>query len=274
MFLKFDLFHETYKKLWFDEKAATDKHEKAVQSFIKAFKYLMNHLSIGLNNELIKDSYYLLTGVKLSDKKIESILVSYYSNQEESTHVCAATIHKAIYETIKIKKVQFAMLLTNYILIRNGYSIITIFPSEIDKYKHATRNLNLDWTYLYGFIVANELHVRKSDMKIKSTPLVFTKETFMKGIIKHKNKLKKDYQVQSIYLYGSLSRNLNNLSSDVDMLIVMNDKQLEHFEKIQLIASCKKYLEEKIGVRIDLIEIRSAIKLFGTRGISQAIKIY
>ena len=36
----------------------------------------------------------------------------------------------------------------------------------------------------------------------------------------------------------------------------------------------RKYLEKNLEIRIDLIDIRSAIKLFGTRGIGQAIKIY
>ena len=273
-YLKYDMFHEVYKKLWLDIDTAKDSREKDILSYIKSLKYLMNQLSAGINPYLIKDSYYLLTGRKLSEKKVETILVIYYSSQEESAHICATMIHKAIYETIKTKKVQYAMLLTNYVLLRNGYSMITIFQSEIGKYRHAISNLKNDWTYLYGFIVANELFIRNSDLKIQATPLRYTKETFMKEVIKYKDKLINEYQIKNLYLYGSLSRKQNNLSSDVDMLIIMDDDKLAYFEKVQLIASCKKYLEKKLEIRIDLIDIRSAIKLFGTRGIGQAIKIY
>lgn len=273
-YLKYDMYHEIYKKLWFDQDTAKDCREKDILAYIKSFKYLMNNLSSGINPDLIKDSYFLLTGAKLSDKKVEKILVSYYSNHEESGHICATMIHKAIYETVKTKKIQFAMLLTNYVLLRNGYTIITIFQSEIEKYRHAVRNLETDWTYLYGFIVANELYIRNSDLRIQDTPLRYTKDSFMSEIIKHKNRLIHDFKIQNIYLYGSLSRNQSNLSSDVDMLIIMDEKHLEYFEKVQLIASCKKYLEKNLEIRIDLIDIRSAIKLFGTRGIGQAIKIY
>jgi len=273
-YLKYDMFHEVYKKLWFDMDTAKDSREKDILSYIKSLKYLMSQLSSGITPDLVRDSYYLLTGSKLSEKKVEKILISYYSNHEESGHICATMIHKAIYETVKTKKIQFAMLLTNYVLLRNGYAIITIFQSEIGKYRHAIKNLASDWTYLYGFIVANELYIRNNDLRIQDTPLRYTKDSFMSEIIKHKYRLIHDFKIQNIYLYGSLSRNQNNQSSDVDMLIIMDEKHLEYFEKVQLVASCKKYLEKKLEIRIDLIDIRSAIKLFGTRGIGQAVKIY
>lgn len=273
-YLNYDVFHEVYKKLWFDMDTAKDSREKDILAYIKSLKYLMNNLSSGINPDLLRDSYFLLTGAKLSKKKTENILVSYYSNHEESGYICATMIHKVIYETVKTKKNQYAMLLSNYILLRKGYHMITIFQSEIKKYQHAIRNLSSDWTYLYGFILANELYIRHSDLKIQDTPLNYTKETFMKAIIEVKERLVEVYRIKNIYLYGSLARNQNNLSSDVDMLIIMDDKNLEYFEKVQLVTSCKKYLEKKLKIRIDLIEIRSAIKLFGTRGIEQAIKIY
>lgn len=273
-YLGYDLFHEFYKKKWLDQVKAMTKQEKDVQSYISSFKFIYGNKSIGISEYLIRDSYYLLTGIRMSQKKINDILVSYYSVRENSAYVNATQIHRIILQNVKVNKKQFAMLLTNYILLRNGHGLITIYPSEIDKYNYSIKHLDRDWTYLYGFIVANEIHNRKANENVKNRPLKFTKDSFISKVLDYRKVLVNTYMIEHIYLYGSLSRGLSNPSSDVDLLIIMNDKEIPYYKKIELVSKCKKYLEKEMDIRIDLIDIKSGIKIFGTRGIEKSIKIF
>jgi len=45
------------------------------------------------------------------------------------------------------------------------------------------------------------------------------------------------------------------------------------YEKYQMIDLCKKYLENLLEIRVDLIDIKMAIEQFGTKGIQRAVKI-
>ena len=76
-----------------------------------------------------------------------------------------------------------------------------------------------------------------------------------------------------MYLYGSLTKDFVHSSSDIDFLVVMDDKDMAIYEKYQMIDLCKKYLENLLEIRVDLIDIKIAIMQFGTKGIQRAVKI-
>ena len=45
----------------------------------------------------------------------------------------------------------------------------------------------------------------------------------------------------------------------IDFLVVMDDKDMAIYEKYQMIDLCKKYLENLLEIRVDLIDIKMAI---------------
>jgi len=243
VYMKCDVIHETYKLLWFDKIDAKTKAEKEVKCYIDAFKYLLNNKREGITKHLLKRTYYLLTGHNLSDPKLVKILEDYYRKREDSAHINAAIIHQAIYKLNPRKKLTYAHLLMNYSLFQQGYTLFTLYPSEIGKYQHAIKHITDDWTILYGVIVANELHNRKNEQNIVNNQMILSKEEIILKIIEHKEEIKKKYEIDSFYLYGSLLKGLEHRSSDIDFLIVINQK-LATYEKYKIIASCKKYLEE------------------------------
>lgn len=273
VYMKCDVIHETYKLLWFDKIDAKTNAEKEAKCYIDALKYLLNNKCEGITKKLLNTTYYLLTGHNLSNRKITKILEDYYCKREDSAHVNAAIIHQCIYKLNPKKKLPYAHLLTNYSLFQRGYTLFTLYPSEIGKYQYAIKNILNDWTIIYGVIVANELHNRKNEECIVGKQMILSKEEIMLQIIKHKEEIIDKYKIESFYLYGSLLKGLQHQSSDIDFLIVIN-QSLATYEKYKIITSCKQYLEDMLKSKVDLIDISQAISIFGTNGIQKSIKIY
>lgn len=272
-YLKYDVNHEAYKHLWFDKIETRTKAEKDVKNYINALKYLMANQAEGLTKELIRISYYLLTNHRLSERRLEYILTEYYSKKEQSAHINAAMMHQIIYGMKISNSVRYAHLLTKYILMTQKYSAIILYPSEIGKYQYALKYIESDWTIMYGFFVANELHVRKNDQKISEKPFSTSKEELINCLLLHKDEVREKYRITDMYLYGSLTKDFVHSSSDIDFLVVMDDKDMAVYEKYQMIDLCKKYLENLLEIRVDLIDIKTAIMQFGTKGIQRAVKI-
>ena len=67
--------------------------------------------------------------------------------------------------------------------------------------------------------------------------------------------IKKHYQVKSLLLFGSLSRGDNTEESDIDLLVDMPPKIFQ-------LMSLHELLEEKLGVKVDLVRKHSRLSQF------------
>jgi uncharacterized protein len=63
----------------------------------------------------------------------------------------------------------------------------------------------------------------------------------------HKNRLFSDYPIESMAIFGSYSRNVNSLDSDLDILVEFNDKIGIRF------IDLADEIEQIVGVKVDLV---------------------
>jgi hypothetical protein len=82
-----------------------------------------------------------------------------------------------------------------------------------------------------------------------------TRDEITDFLTTHKVELKQSYGVQQIILFGSYARQTARDDSDIDLAVELDDdkKTLTNF------FGLKRYLEEKLGKRIDL-GIKGAMK--------------
>jgi len=81
------------------------------------------------------------------------------------------------------------------------------------------------------------------------------KELVIKKLKKIKNHLRKEYGIEKIGLFGSLVRNEQNESSDIDLLIEIQAEMLSLIKYMKL----KFFLEDVLGRKVDLV-LNRAIK--------------
>ena len=69
------------------------------------------------------------------------------------------------------------------------------------------------------------------------------------------HKLKSDYGVKSLRLFGSVARGENKESSDIDLFVEMPPKALK-------VAALKNYLQDLLGRGVDIVRSRSSLDPF------------
>ena len=73
-----------------------------------------------------------------------------------------------------------------------------------------------------------------------------TREEYIALITSHAEELKKNFDITSLRLFGSVARNEHHEGSDVDIYVEMPPK-------IFLMVRLKAYLEKLLGCRVDII---------------------
>jgi len=81
------------------------------------------------------------------------------------------------------------------------------------------------------------------------------KELIIKKLKEIKDYLRKEYGIENIGLFGSLVRNEQNESSDIDLLIEIQAEMLSLIKYMKL----KFFLEDILGRKVDLV-LKRAIK--------------
>jgi len=81
------------------------------------------------------------------------------------------------------------------------------------------------------------------------------KQKILSILKKHAEKLRENFKVKSLYLFGSIARDEATSRSDVDILVDFSSKEIGFFELLEL----KDYLESILKAKVDLVT-RDAVK--------------
>jgi uncharacterized protein len=270
---KLDLPHEIYKQICLDNYTPQTKHEKLVKRNADAFRYLINCTSCDVDENLILTSYFILTGRKLSTKNVNYILSKYYHRLDDFPHQKASSLHLDIIDMKVDKKVEYAFLLANYVLIKRGYYPIIVYPNDRELYKDAVKQRKHNPNQFYLFLVQAEHFIRKSHNhkrllteEIKNLNEIIT-------ILKNESEvLKQRFYVKELYLYGSHVKQSNISTSDIDILVVL-DKSVINYEKYEIIKKIKERLYGIMGCRVDVMEFDHALTALEIHEMTHSITI-
>lgn len=247
-----DLPHERFKLIILDNFKAESKTEGKVKSFADAYLYLINNTNQSLTAKIIKKAYFLLTDIMLDDEKCKNILEEFYKHYDETSHYLAALMHFAVLENVEDRKIEFAFMMSNLVMLKkNRYPFIP-YDFMFDAYFNAIENKNISkLMYIYTQIefnskpklVQSELNQEKIIEEIKSC----------KSILKHK------YDVKKLYLYGSFAKQKTALSSDLDLLVIY-DSELINLERSKNNDQLAKFLKSKLEITIDILDFTHALE--------------
>jgi predicted nucleotidyltransferase len=261
-----DLCHEQFKRISLGYEKPINEYQKKVKRFADSYNYLLNNISSIFDEQLIKSVYYLLASEELSKKNIITILKVFYENLEFGIAERILEIKKAIISINTKNCVQFSMMIVNYILIKNKYEPIILYRNDHKVYWSLDFSSNKE---LYGFLL-DRIYRRKKMMQ-KATKKI-DKLDVISQLKNQRNLIVKEYKVSSLYLYGSIVKDLHNSESDVDFLISFSD-DLIPFEVVVLKEKVKSYLGKLCMYEIDLIDFNEAIVNLETYEMENIIKI-
>ena len=246
-----NLPHERYKKIVFDYIEALSKEERLVKSLADSYLYAISNVNQPLSIDILNKSYYLLTGFFLDKEKIELILSSYYYNNNTDVINKVINVHKAILFYAEDRRIEYAFIISNYIMLKSGRGQLIPHPSYINEYNI---NLRID-DYTKWIILFSQMEDR---IALDTNHQLPNKIEIISRIKTISETLKTNYKVSFLALYGSIVKDLQNESSDIDFLIKFDDNLID-FEKGLLREKTLEYLKGEIDSRVDLIDFNHAL---------------
>lgn len=257
--------HERYKNIINNTYPALSKEELNVKRLANAYLYVLNNTKQPFSNVLINDAYYLLTKKRLSFRKIDNILSTYYFNSNENIYLLITLIHSLIIKEIKVRKYEFAFLISNYILIKNQKQLIIPRLCFKQKYKLAVKNNSTD-----GFV--SLFSTMDNKIRVSKAKKIITQEIIKDTLILYKRKLVDDFSINAIFLYGSYAKNNMNYQSDIDLLVIFNVENNLH-EKNSKKILLSNYLEKLFSKTVEVIDFEYAIKKLDISEMENIIRI-
>ena len=244
--------HERFKRIAMDDYKAESKQEVKVKRLANAYLYLLNNIQQSFTKELLEHTYFLLTNKRLNKNKIQNILTEFYKNYDESSHYLVAYLHLVILEQIKIQSIEFALMISNYILLKKGRFPIIPYLNVQKNYKKIIKNKDLN--QMMYFIAQSEAISKPNFIQTS-----LDKDTIVYKFKEMKEELKKKFCLSKLYLYGSYAKENITVSSDLDLLVIF-EKEMIPIEKGLIVDKLRKYLEKIFQVKIDLLDFSHALK--------------
>lgn len=248
----YGLPHERFKRIILDDFKAESREEKAVKQFANAYLYILNNIHQSVTNELLQESYYLLTHEQLDKEISKQILETYYIHYDENSHYVAMMIHFKILELVRIRSIEFAFMISNLIMLKKGRYPLIPYEYMYEIYKKTIQDKNKD-----------KLMVLFSEIEAISKPYEnhsnLSKEEIIVKIRESRQYLIKNYHIKKLYLYGSYAKEKVTTQSDLDLLVIF-DKEKLPLEKGMVIKNLTDYLENKIKIHLDILDFTHALE--------------
>lgn len=248
-----------------DKVYPTTKSEFQLKAIADSRCYLLHNLSNLIDRSLFIKSYYLLTGKKLIKEKASSLMNIYY--QFKNFGLCQLIV-ELIYQIgkmINFRKTEYALLLMNYFFTREFGFEIRIPQSRYQEIKRMfqSREKVLE---IFMFIKQISKPENKQNRHLDINEVL----AFFKT---NKNNLISAFSIKNLYLFGSYAEGTNHSKSDLDLLVIFDDRMMG-MEKILNRKKLLSYLEEQLGVNIDLLFFRDAIEAIDVMSLNNLLAIY
>lgn len=112
------VIQENVKKIYYDFEHYTASFEILIKKLCNSSNYIFNNINQSFTEELLIQTYFLLTN-ELLDKEIATKIVEiYYKNIDVAPHSLSALLHLYITNNIIKNNIEFAFLISNYIMLK------------------------------------------------------------------------------------------------------------------------------------------------------------
>jgi len=269
--ISYDLAHEDYKLIALNQKEANTLIEKKVKRIADTFLYLLNQTSQILDSELIKTAYYLLTKKGMSSQNVDEILKSHYLSKEETPHVQAATMIFMINKLSVTRKIEFSLLIGNYLLIKGGY--FPVIFHETDKVYLRSLIKEDNHKDLVEYIYMHEYQTRHGIGSSNNNGVEITIDELIAIIKKNEKQLKEEFKINHVFIYGGMAKRKLNKSSDIDLLVDI-DGGLVSYQKNDYISQAQRFLTSILNVKLDVLDFSYSLKYAEIKEMNNTIKIF
>ena len=247
------IVQERIKEIVYDKFTCLTNQELSIKRFDNSFKYIINNIHQTFNIEMIIQSYFMLTN-ELFDNDIATKLIElYYKNIDVATHSLAALLHLYIINNIEKNNIEFAFLISNYIMLKKDRWFLMPYEYCHNDYKEAIDSNDLSSLIRIFFDIKL--------VKKEKVPCLSSRDEVIQKVKFIKKDLLSNYKIEKLYLFGSFAKGNNTEKSDLDFVVIFN-KSLINKEKNDMIKNMKNYLSKEFDCDVDLLDFSYALDTF------------
>ena len=258
-----DFSHDRYKQIIYEQIELNTPLEEKLKSYYDGFMYLLHNKRTPITSSFLSKFYYLVTNRKLSENiGIKLASIYFYLNDLEPVEKAIKfhmTFYKELKELEEYEKTLISLMIFNFILVREQIPIVQIVRKDLKKYlEYRKKFIEGDEKTLNNFlnnILSKSKYQNKSYYKkLKELTLYDVEQC----ILNQKEKIKNEFKVSSIFIFGSFCKGNYRIDSDIDLLVCMNEG-MSYKEKVNCIEGMNKYLMKELNRYIDICEISTRI---------------
>ena len=187
--------HERMKRIILNELIAESYLEKELINLRDSYLYLINNTKQPLTLEMLDRAYYLLTNKNLNEEILYSILSYYYQNIDTELYYLVSTLHLKIINEVDYKNIEFAFIISNYIMLKNNRYPLILRPGRHNRYLSLIKEN--DYSKLSQLFLLIESKESKENIKLPSL------EEIILNLKNIKDELKIKYKINKLDIYGS-----------------------------------------------------------------------
>ena len=173
-------------------------------------------------------------------------------------------MHLKIINEVDYKNIEFAFIISNYIMLKNNRYPLILRPGRHNRYLGIIKEN--DYSKLSQLFLLIESKKSKENINPPSLKEIILN---FKNI---KDELKIKYKINKLYIYGSYLNNSQTINSDLDLIIIFDDDLLNYETKMYC-NEIKKYLKDILNIEIDILTFRNTLKNFDNSLLEKLIQI-
>ncbi len=244
---------ERVYEIYYDKIKSLSYLESKIKNISNSYNYILNNINQPISEDLLNQSYYLMTCELLERNIVDEILRIYYKNIDVAPHSLAALLHLYITNNITKNNIEFAFLISNYVMLKKNRWFLMTYEYCHKDYKEAIKSNDL--SSLIRIFYDIEL------IKKEKRPYLFTRDEVIKKIKNLKEELHNTYNIDKLYLFGSFAKGNNTEKSDLDFVVIFNETLIKK-EKNDMIKMVKQYLSKEYNCDVDLLDFSYALNTF------------
>lgn len=244
---------ERVYEIYYDKIKSLSYLESKIKNISNSYNYILNNINQPISEDLLNQSYYLMTCELLERNIVDEILRIYYKNVDCNPHSLAALLHLYITNNIAKNNIEFAFLISNYVMLKKNRWFLMPYEYCHKDYKEAIKSNDL--SSLIRIFYDIEL------VKKEKKPCLLSRDDVIQKIKGIKEELVNNYYIEKLYLFGSFAKGNNTEKSDLDFVVIFNESLINK-EKNDMIKIMKNYLSNEFDCNVDLLDFSYALNTF------------
>lgn len=245
---------ERIDKIANDEIKCITNEEIMIKRLVNAINYIFCNINQKFCEEIINQSYFLLTN-NLLDKDIANRIVSmYYENIDNSVYYLTSLIHLFIINNITNRTIEYAFIISEWIMVKKNKTLI--IPRDFTHYDYEKAISSNNFSLLIRVIFEMEYIINNR------CPCKYTRNEIIQKIKEIKNDLIIKFNIRKLYLFGSFAKGTNDKNSDIDFLVIIDDT-LINTEKLKQVDFIKEFLSKLLECSVDVLDFSYALENLG-----------